>query len=203
MRKVLLLLIAILSGVNAFAANGNLSVNGTINTGSGGINFQDGTIQKTAAFQVLSADMAIPGTNDFTITIPPTAGKINLSYTIIPSVDAEPIMLGFNDNLTATGSYALYGVGTYSATAGKVQAGYARTAAGSAGQYNSYDIIPSGNLVLFSGDNISESNVLYWAAFFKGYLKYDSPQAITKINLKCFNPGTIIYRIDWKVVTLP
>lgn len=51
MKKIIVLLILLLlSTVNAYAINGDLTVNGTINAGSGGVRFQDGTVQKTAGF---------------------------------------------------------------------------------------------------------------------------------------------------------
>lgn len=200
-KAMILMFLLLLMEVNAFAA-GDLTVNGTVNTGSGGVKFLDGTTQTTAAFQVLSEGTAFPGTNAFTITIPPTTGKIKLSYQITPTADADAVMIGFNDNLTATGTYTLYSVGVYPAIAGKVHAGYARTSAGSAGQYNNFDIIPTDKLIMVAGDHLSESNLGNWAAIFKGYLKYGSEQTITKINLKCYNAGTTISRIDWKVVAL-
>lgn len=111
---------------------------------TGNLVFPDGTEQTTSAVNVLSAGTATPNSATFDIPIPPTTGKINLTYTIIPSADVEPILIGFNDNLTAPGTYTIYTLGSYAAIAGKVHAGYARTVAGSAGQYNSFTIVVGG-----------------------------------------------------------
>ena len=204
MKKMFILVVVfLLLSIEAYAVSGDLTVNGMINTGATGIKFYDNTIQTTAAFPVLASGSASPGTNAYTITIPPTTGKINFTYTITPTADGEPIFIGFNDNVTAPGIYNLYAVGVYNAIAGKVHAGFARTATASGGSYNNYDIIPSGNLIIVTGDNISENNINTWSAFFKAYLKYSSPQTITKINIKCYNSGTNISNITWKVVALP
>jgi hypothetical protein len=128
---------------------------------------------------------------------------LKLEYKITSSTDAEPVMIGFNDNLTAAGIYNVVAVGTWSGVAGKIHAGFARTAAGSSGQMNSFEIRPSGNLVMVAGDHLSESNFAYWASIFKSYLKYGTPQTITKINMKCNNAGTTITSIYWKIVALP
>jgi len=201
-KKMILLVVLSLFGAKAYATSGDLTVSGTINAGTGGVKYPDGTVQATAAFPVLSSGTATPGTNAYSITIPATTGKFNLTYTITPTADGEPIFVGFNDNLTATGTYTLYGVGAYSAISGKVQAGSARTAA-SSGQYDSFDIIPAGNLIMVIGNHLSESNFGYWGTIYKAYLKYGSPQTVTKINIKCYNAGTTISNINWKIVALP
>lgn len=203
-RFVLLLVAVLLSTVSvSFAINGDLTVNGTLKVSPNGVKFDDGTVQNTAGFTVISAGTNSPNTNSYDIPIPPTTGRFNLTYTITPTADFEPIVIGFNDNLTATGTYTLYAVGTWPSASGKVHTGYGRTAAGSAGQYNNFDIIPAGNLISISGRHLSEANVPYWCSFFESYLKYTSPQTITKINIKCGNAGTKISSITWKIVTLP
>lgn len=58
MKKIIVLLILLLlTGVDVYAINGDLTVNGTINAGSGGVKFQDGTVQKTAGLTPTSIMM--------------------------------------------------------------------------------------------------------------------------------------------------
>lgn len=198
---MLLLAALILLPGELYAVNGDLTVTGTINAGSGGVKFFDGTTQKTASVRVISNGMWFPRTNEYSITIPPTTGKINLTYKIVPSADSEPIMIGFNDNLTATGTYNLYSLASYSAIAGKIHAGYGRTISE---QYNSFDITVSRSFIFVVGDHLSEnSQSATWPVIMKGYLKYPTSQEISVINFKCRNAGTTISSIEWKITAYP
>ena len=49
MKKILVLVVGLLLlGANVYAANGDLTVNGTLNVGAGGVKFPDGSTQTTA-----------------------------------------------------------------------------------------------------------------------------------------------------------
>ena len=213
MNKIMLVLftsfIVVFCNNFAFALNGDLTISNNLNVRNQ-INFLDQSTQTTSAAYIVSSGSATPNTYFFnipiTVPIPPSMARLRLDYTIITTVDPESIMMGFNDNTTAGGWYQLYAITGGPATSGTVQAGYGRTAAGSNGQYNSYDIVTSGNYIFVKGDHISDSNWCDWPAIFRGYLKYPTTQTlsgITKINIKCFHPSTNILSINWKLVAIP
>ncbi|HEY6872582.1 MAG TPA: hypothetical protein VI298_07660 [Geobacteraceae bacterium] len=76
MKKIMLLLfVLLLHGVNGYAANGDLVVNGNISVGTA-ITFADGSKQYSAASGVLNGMMRYATPGSYTFTVPAGVGKI-------------------------------------------------------------------------------------------------------------------------------
>lgn len=116
MKKIIVLLITLLlTGVNVYAINGDLTVNGTINAGNGGVVFRDGTTLKTAGLAPASimvyTTTSAPTPSDWQIFTLPSQYSTAKAAIVECSINQGTLLLAAADDLpqiSAGWTQALY-----------------------------------------------------------------------------------------------
>lgn len=121
----------LLCGASAHAANGDLTVNGTLNVSSGGIKFSDGSTQTTA--NTLAWDYTVTGSAVASLTSPTLDGNVDGGYEF---------EIWINNPTGASVSYSIYINGDQTAT--NYQSFGVYGGANTASQYNNNDAVLTG-----------------------------------------------------------